>query len=89
MLVLGQQIKSDLFLGLCTFLYFFLSFVGVPRAPMLRWAAATLHTSSALDAARKGTRAKAEAKKKASKKEEVKREFIPLKKRLEMKLVDI
>lgn len=55
------------------------------RAPVLRWAAATLHTGSTLEAARKGTRAKAEAKKKASKKEEVKREFIPLKKRLELK----
>ncbi|KAG0726121.1 39S ribosomal protein L1, mitochondrial [Chionoecetes opilio] len=58
---------------------------GVARTQVLRWAATSLHTSAALEAARKGTRAKAEAKKKASKKEEVKREFIPLKKRLELK----
>merc|ERR1711962_83511 len=41
-----------------------------------------IHTSSILDAARKGTRAKAEAKKRASKKEVVKKEFIPINKRL-------
>lgn len=58
---------------------------GVARSQLLRWAAASFHTSAALEAARKGTRAKAEAKKKASKKEAVKREFIPLKKRLELK----
>lgn len=58
---------------------------GVARIQVLRWAATSFHTSSALDAARKGTRAKAEAKKKAAKKDEVKKEFIPLKKRLEMK----
>lgn len=57
---------------------------GVARAPVLRWAAASLHTSSALEGARKGTRAKADAKKKATKKEEVKKEFIPLRKRLEL-----
>ncbi|KAK8744737.1 hypothetical protein OTU49_000593, partial [Cherax quadricarinatus] len=43
-----------------------------------------IHTGCVMEAARKGTRAKADAKKKASKKEEVKKEFIPLKKRLEM-----
>ncbi|CAL4083261.1 unnamed protein product, partial [Meganyctiphanes norvegica] len=43
-----------------------------------------LHTSSNLDAARKGTRAKAEAKKRASKKEVVKKEFIPINKRLDL-----
>jgi len=43
-----------------------------------------IHTSSILDAARKGTRAKREAKKKASKKEVVKKEFIPMNKRLEL-----
>ncbi|XP_047496754.1 39S ribosomal protein L1, mitochondrial-like [Penaeus chinensis] len=48
------------------------------------WSACLIHTSSSLEAARKGTRAKAEAKKKSAKKEEIKREFIPLKKRLEM-----
>lgn len=45
-----------------------------------------LHTAAVLEAARKGTRAKAEAKKRASKKEVVKKEYIPLKKRLELKM---
>ena len=56
----------------------------VAGSTVLRWASASIHTSTIFEAARKGTRAKAEAKKKAAKKEEVKREFIPLKKRLEL-----
>ncbi|XP_045134885.1 39S ribosomal protein L1, mitochondrial-like [Portunus trituberculatus] len=62
-----------------------LCYTGAARSQLLRWAATSFHTSAALEAARKGTRAKAEAKKAASKKEAVKREFIPLKKRLELK----
>nr|XP_045625040.1 uncharacterized protein LOC123774614 [Procambarus clarkii] len=46
-----------------------------------------IHTGCIMEAARKGTRAKADAKKRAAKKEvQVKREFIPPKKRLEMEL---
>lgn len=67
------------------------SFAG-PLAQILvqRWLplslenSSSLHTGYMMEAARKGTRAKAEAKKKAAKKVEVKREFIPLKERLEM-----
>ncbi|XP_071540970.1 uncharacterized protein mRpL1 [Panulirus ornatus] len=44
----------------------------------------SLHTGFIMEAARKGTRAKADAKKKSTKKVEVKREFIPLKQRLEL-----
>ncbi|XP_068233231.1 large ribosomal subunit protein uL1 [Palaemon carinicauda] len=43
-------------------------------------------TAAILEAARKGTRAKREAKKRASKKEVVKKEYIPLKKRLELQM---
>ncbi|XP_064106174.1 large ribosomal subunit protein uL1-like [Macrobrachium nipponense] len=42
------------------------------------------HTAAILEAARKGTRAKREAKKRASKKEVVKKEYIPYKKRMEL-----
>ena len=44
-----------------------------------------LHTAAVLEAARKGTRARREALKRASKKEVVKKEYIPLWKRLELK----
>ncbi|XP_076053264.1 large ribosomal subunit protein uL1-like [Oratosquilla oratoria] len=50
---------------------------------------AGLETSSVLEAARKGTRAKAEAKKKAAKKEAVKKEFIPYRERLEQRRTGI